>query len=528
MWIHCPGVPSASAPASADSNVDSDSLSETLSRHASWKGKLLPAKSWRRVLRTASSTTRLCGLTCEPSTVARGVEEWIASLPPSPVKGTPSPAVAISSKTLATCGRIRGESFARWDASGSLWRTLQASLFPSENGDCPPASQGSSESWPKTGLMRNGSCWVRGTVQAVIRGNASGYSRGDAATWPTCRMGGANRNSRGAITNRNGHPKGRSDLGLEQAADVMNGTLPEELRSADELPPQWRDLWATATAHDRTHTARPVHHGVQLANQAEAFHPSQSESPWATPTARDGKDGACQDADVPTNGLLGRQAVRESTWQTATVTDACGRDYVYPSGDHSKPFLTLVGQAQDEAWMTPTARANHDCPSERASSSPALESQTLTMPAASAWPTPRASENENRTTQNAPTHGVTHGKTLAGEACDLWQTPQTPLGGGKVRGGGRGDEKLLPGQAESLLATDCPSPRPDHETPTPGEESSPNAPTSPPPSKRRLNPQFVEWLMRWPQGWTSRTPIDRRVYACLEMESTRLLRRLLS
>lgn len=32
---------------------------------------------------------------------------------------------------------------------------------------------------------------------------------------------------------------------------------------------------------------------------------------WMTPTARDRKDGACLDADVPTNGLLGRQVVMD-------------------------------------------------------------------------------------------------------------------------------------------------------------------------------------------------------------------------
>lgn len=31
---------------------------------------------------------------------------------------------------------------------------------------------------------------------------------------------------------------------------------------------------------------------------------------WMTPTTRDGKDGACANADVPTNGLLGRQVLR--------------------------------------------------------------------------------------------------------------------------------------------------------------------------------------------------------------------------
>lgn len=35
-----------------------------------------------------------------------------------------------------------------------------------------------------------------------------------------------------------------------------------------------------------------------------------------------------------------------------------------------------------------------------------------------------------------------------------------------------------------------------------GEPSSPNAPTS----RRQLNPAFVEWLMGWPEGWTSLVP----------------------
>jgi hypothetical protein len=32
---------------------------------------------------------------------------------------------------------------------------------------------------------------------------------------------------------------------------------------------------------------------------------------WATPTTRDWKDGDCRAANVETNGLLGRQTVRE-------------------------------------------------------------------------------------------------------------------------------------------------------------------------------------------------------------------------
>jgi DNA (cytosine-5)-methyltransferase 1 len=59
--------------------------------------------------------------------------------------------------------------------------------------------------------------------------------------------------------------------------------------------------WATPSAHERTQEPRKVDHGIQLANQTEA---------WATPTSRDHKDGADPSANVPTNSLLGRQAPR--------------------------------------------------------------------------------------------------------------------------------------------------------------------------------------------------------------------------
>jgi hypothetical protein len=43
---------------------------------------------------------------------------------------------------------------------------------------------------------------------------------------------------------------------------------------------------------------------------------------WPTPTARDGKDGACCFADVPTNGLLGRAAPRSAYMRGDLVTHA--------------------------------------------------------------------------------------------------------------------------------------------------------------------------------------------------------------
>ena len=74
-------------------------------------------------------------------------------------------------------------------------------------------------------------------------------------------------------------------------------------RPEDTLPSQAALAgWATPTAHEKARSEE-FRKGREL-NAREAL------VGWATPTSRDHKDGECEKADVPTNGLLGRQAVR--------------------------------------------------------------------------------------------------------------------------------------------------------------------------------------------------------------------------
>lgn len=62
------------------------------------------------------------------------------------------------------------------------------------------------------------------------------------------------------------------------------------------------------------------------------------------------------DAGRPlTTDLRLRNIARLAGWQTPTVVDAKGRGYTYPSGDHSRPFLTLPGEAALTGWATPQA-----------------------------------------------------------------------------------------------------------------------------------------------------------------------------
>jgi hypothetical protein len=79
-----------------------------------------------------------------------------------------------------------------------------------------------------------------------------------------------------------------------------------------------------------------------------------------TPTSRDWKDGACADADVPTNGLLGRTVVRELL-PTPRTSDTNG------AGQHGTGGLDLRTAVE----LLPTPRATDGTkggPNQRGSS----------------------------------------------------------------------------------------------------------------------------------------------------------------
>ena len=64
---------------------------------------------------------------------------------------------------------------------------------------------------------------------------------------------------------------------------------------------------------------------------------------WATPASRDWRDGACQDANVTPNGLLGRQAPMLAWWPTPTAQD---NDQVAGEYANPKSGTTLGGAAR--------------------------------------------------------------------------------------------------------------------------------------------------------------------------------------
>ncbi len=184
MWLYVPAscltqassspeTLSASLPGAGALTWDSASLLPMLAAFATWRGKSLQPKSWQRVLRTALSTTRLCGLTCLPSTAARGAALWMESLAASRAKTSalPESGQASSAATAPDSSSSTRGSFAKFNPDGSLSKTSeQCSLFQQE--------ESFSESFPPWGLMWSGALWKLPTWEP--RTNAIGSS-----FWPT-------------------------------------------------------------------------------------------------------------------------------------------------------------------------------------------------------------------------------------------------------------------------------------------------------------------------------------------------------
>lgn len=121
---------------------------------------------------------------------------------------------------------------------------------------------------------------------------------------------------------------------------------------------------------------------------------ANSASPWATPTTRDWKDGANPSAEVPTNSLLGRQAPRA----TASLDFPSGR----PDPRTASGGVESCGSAPTSPPLWPTPVANGDQKTSEAhlamkrrmgerdgtgANRTAITSLTVMVKAAPLWPT---------------------------------------------------------------------------------------------------------------------------------------------
>jgi hypothetical protein len=122
---------------------------------------------WRNDKPMDASRFSRFGLTSQLLTAGRGEEllTWFRAGFPARTLVSPE-AETDWTEPEAACGFKWPGSFARYDRSGSTWRTRQCSLLED--------SEEYSETWPSSGSMRNGECLARPPLAPHISGTESG------------------------------------------------------------------------------------------------------------------------------------------------------------------------------------------------------------------------------------------------------------------------------------------------------------------------------------------------------------------
>lgn len=170
---------------------------------------------------------------------------------------------------------------------------------------------------------------------------------------------------------------------------------------------------------------------------------------------------------------------------TGSATECLDRSCLKP-----EPWERTTSASGCSSWPSATAKdadASRNATANRTPGSNFKAGETLTD-AIDGWPTPLAKDYD---TGASPSRAGRDNPGLAFEASE-WQTPGAMDGGSVRRGGDRGDELLLSGQASTFPRG---SSLPDH-PPSSSGESRCN-------TTRVLNPRFVEWLMGFPPGFTA-------------------------
>lgn len=341
-WLYVPGVTA--------SGSGSPSSFESIVSSVTWRGKHGPPQTWSRRWKREPWLRLLSGPSCEPSTLARGVERFISSLPESPASPSPSRGNGKGPRTNASSGPRLGISFAEWSPHSSSWRrshNLYTMPFPL-----------SSESWPKAGGMRSGICFRRPSWERRRGGGGSScwptitatdstqraYTRdagkkgkerlslaGRARTWPTPNVPDGGRSMRPEDVTRKGMTdKGKRQVGLRSFAACWPTPGAQDgqrapgcfARGNPHLPTKAKNWAPPDTAPDAPQSNANVKcRPASLGNQAKAW-PTPSAEPYGSnrggAAGRIGKKRPSLDSlgrsfrPDPTISQLGRPSSRQT------------------------------------------------------------------------------------------------------------------------------------------------------------------------------------------------------------------------
>jgi hypothetical protein len=433
-----------------------------LARSAVLSTKDTRPNSWRRAWRRASWTRALFGRILRPSTADHGAALWIASLAVTRANRSRTPVCVLESGILATFGPTFEGSLIRFDRRFSSSKTLQGTL----PWDSTELSETSSD------LVTRSSSEYFQRKRSAQATRESGYLYSPAAgTWPTATVGDSQNAARETTSTGVSHP---------------GTTLVDEVRK-----------WGTPTAgtndgNGQLDPTRPSRIQDQSAN-------------WPTPGAmisNDGEDPAVWEArrarlqqkGYNGNGAGIPLAVKAAGWPTPRAEDS------ESCGNHPSASDSLTGVTRN--WNTPRARdgklGGKDCLEPQAQLILFVD-ELATAPETleTNWQTPATDSFRS-------TGGDRKDEMGLDQQARTWPTPTTPHGGPESKQS-KATRPESGGIDLQTLAREFRSPEGEASIDSPSSPQDPESLTCGKPSSKstqRLNPQFVEWLMGWPIGWT--------------------------
>ena len=281
MWLRVPFTFCPSAPEAGDSISAWNWRCPLLASSVALRGKPTAERSWTRAWKNKPWLMRLSGRICEPSTAARGVARFIASLPDIPASLSALRASDLALTIPGISGRTCGASLAKWDRNTCSWKTSQGTLFSD--------STRSLESLPRTGLMRAGQLCGLPTWAPPTGGNG-------CSSWPTPDT----QNFRDG-THQRAEAKGSHAVSLHHkvaqwqtpsVADTTGGHLSRGGKRSNELllRGQAKAFWQTP----KTPTGGPEQRESKATRGAGGIDLETESRNWPTPGANDFK-GSAQD-----------------------------------------------------------------------------------------------------------------------------------------------------------------------------------------------------------------------------------------
>lgn len=259
---------------------------------------------------------------------------------------------------------------------------------------------------------------------------------------------------------------------LASHAQALAGSV--WLKGEPTKPSFWLRAWKLGTytrlRSGATQAPSTQSHGVAswiASLRATRASQTASPAPCAAPTMNDG-------CSVTSSGLSRACGLVVSSGRTSQGTRTTS---LVSSSPHWKAWVTAL--RAECSRREPLAQDKAEC-------------------ASSLWPTATARDHRSPNSQDSQdrrNEGSKRGQQLVNYVAHEWATPTAAIAHGSqlTRGNERSGELLLGGQAALVSSLQGP------ETP-PGEPCSE--------TRLALNPQFVEWLMGWPIGWTALKPLE--------------------